>query len=109
MCLLRLVKNTNIVLEEMDLFFYIVVPAAISFLVQSILCHRVKTGTLRYGVLILPLIFAALGVVTLFTQSGGTFGGLGVLAAYLCFIVAFSAACGCGAAWLGYLVTRKWR
>ena len=38
------------------LFFYVVVPMAVSFVVQSILCREVKTGILRHAALMLTII-----------------------------------------------------
>lgn len=35
------------------LMLYMIGPAAVSFLVQSILCRKVKKGILRHGVLLL--------------------------------------------------------
>lgn len=89
------------------LFFYVVVPMAVSLIVQSILCRKVKTGILRHAALMLPIISVACGLTVLLTQSGGVFGGLGAIAAMLCFIIAFCAVCGYGAAWLLYLAVRK--
>lgn len=90
------------------LFLFIIVPAAITFLAQSVLCRRVKKGLLRYFALVFALLPTAFGVAALLTQSGGTFGGLGVLAASLYFLAAFCALCGYGAAWLIYLIIRGW-
>ena len=90
------------------LFWYFIVPMIVSFLVQSVLCRKVKRGIVRQGTLILPIIYIVLGVIILLTQSGDTFfGGLGAIAAALWFISACCAACGYGAAWLVYLITKK--
>lgn len=89
------------------LFLYIIVPTVISFLMQSILCHKVKRGILRHGALILPIISVVFGVVTLLTQGGGIFGGLGAIAAVLWFVVACCALFGYGAAWLVAHIMRK--
>lgn len=89
------------------LFLYFIAPAAISFLVQSVLCRKVKKGLLRHGALILPIISIAFGVSTLLTQSGDIFGGLGAIAAVLWFANACCTALGYGAAWLIFLMVIK--
>lgn len=91
------------------LFLYFIVPAAISFLVQSILCHKVKKGVLRHGVLILPMISIVYGVATLLTQCDGIFGGLGAIAAVLWFANACCTAFGYGVAWLIFRIVKKIR
>lgn len=89
------------------LFLYFIAPAAISFLVQSILCRKVKKGILRHSALILPIISTASGVATLLTQSGDIFGGLGMVAAVLWFANACCTALGYVAAWLIFLIAKK--
>ena len=92
----------------MEFFFlYFVAPAAVSFLVQSILCRKVKKGILRHGTLILPIISIILGVFILLTQCGDIFGGLGAIAAVFWFVNACGAVLGYGMAWLIFLVTKK--
>lgn len=94
--------------ERMEyLVLFIVAPLVASFAIQSILCHKVKKGILRHGTLIFPIIFCAIGVYTLLTQSGGMFGGLGVLAAILWFIIACCTVFGYGVAWLVFHIMRK--
>lgn len=89
------------------LFLYFIAPAAISFLVQSILCRKVKKGILRHSALILPIISIAFGVSTLLTQSGDIFGGLGMVAAVFWFANACCTTLGYGAAWLIFLIAKK--
>lgn len=89
------------------LLLYFIVPAAVSFLVQSILCRKVKKGVLRHGALLFPVIFGVCGAVILFTQSGGVFGGLGVLEAVCLFAGACCTALGYGAAWLVFRMAGK--
>lgn len=89
------------------LFLYFIAPAAISFLVQSVLCRKVKKGLLRHGALILPIISIAFGVFTLLTQCGDIFGGLGAIAAVLWFANACCTALGYGAAWIIFLMVKK--
>lgn len=89
------------------LFLYFIAPAAASFLAQTLLCHKVKKGILRCGALIFTMIPAVLGGILLFTQCGGMFGGLGAVAAALCFTAACCAALGYGAAWLVYSISKK--
>lgn len=89
------------------LLMYIIVPAVVSFLMQSILCRKVKKGILRHGALILSVIFIVIGAVILFTQSGDLFGGLGVIAAFLWFITAGCAIFGYGMAWLIFYMMSK--
>lgn len=88
-------------------FCYLFVPAVVAFLVQSILCRRVKKGLLRYGALVLPFIFGVLGGAALLTQGDGIFGGLGVIAAVLWFVGACGAALGYGAAWLIFYIRKR--
>lgn len=88
---------------------YFIAPAVVSFLVQNILCRKVKKGLLRHGALILPIIFIVLGVVTLLTQCDGIFGGLGAIAAVLRFMEACCTALGYGAAWLIFFITKTKR
>ena len=89
------------------LFLYFIAPATVSFLVQSILCRKVKKGILRHSALILPIISIAFGVTTLLTQSNDIFGGLGVVAAVFWFANAICTALGYGAAWLIFLISKK--
>lgn len=89
------------------LMLYMIGPAAVSFLVQSILCRKVKRGILRHGVLLLPIVSLAMGVYLLLTQCGDVFGGLGAIVAVLWFIAGCCAGLGYGAAWLFFCVTRK--
>ena len=89
------------------LFLYFIAPAVVSFLVQSILCRKVKKRLLRHGTLILPIISMAFGVFTLLTQCGDIFGGLGVIVAVLWFANAICTALGYGAAWLIFLISKR--
>lgn len=89
--------------------FVFFVPAAVSFLVQSLLCRRVKRGMLRYGAVIFTVIPVVGGCVTLLTQYKGMFGGLGTMAAVLWFANACSAAFGYGAAWMIFFASKKFR
>lgn len=89
------------------LILYLIAPAAVSFLVQSILCHKVKKGLLRHGALIFPIISIAAGAAVLLTQYGDVFGGLGAVAAALCFAGACCAALGYGAAWLIFHIVKR--
>lgn len=89
------------------LFLYFIAPAAVSLLVQSILCRKVKKGILRHGALILPVISIAFGIFILLTQCGDIFGGLGAVAAVLWFIIACGDILGYGTAWLIFLITKK--
>lgn len=84
----------------------VIVPAAVTLLLQSILCRRVKRGILRHGALVLPVIFIILGIYT-GIQCGGAFGGLGVIAVALWLVGACCAALGYGAAWLIFHITKK--
>lgn len=89
------------------LMLYMLGPAAVSFLVQSILCRKVKRGILRHGVLLLPIVSLAMGVYLLLTQCGDVFGGLGAIAAVLRLIAGCCAGLGYGAAWLFFYMTKK--
>lgn len=89
------------------LLIYIISPAAVSFLVQSILCRKVKKGILRHGALLFPIISAAVGVYLLLTRCGDIFGGFGAIEAVLRFVAGCCACMGYGAAWLFFCVTRK--
>lgn len=102
------VGESNEVKSMKYMFLFIILPAGISFLGQSVLCRRVKKGMFRHAALIFSLIAIVFGVIALLTQSGGTFGALGVLAACLYFLAAFCALCGYGAAWIIYLAMRKY-
>lgn len=85
----------------------IFIPIIVSFTVQSTLCHKLNKGILRHGALVLPVISIALGVVTLLTQSGDIFGGLGAIVAALWFVCACCTALGYGMAWLVYHIVKK--
>lgn len=89
------------------LLIYFIVPAVVSFLVQSILCRKVKKGVLRHGALLFPVISGACGAVILFTQCGGVFGGLGALGAVSWFAGACCTVLGYGAAWLVFRMAGK--
>lgn len=89
------------------LFLYFAAPALVSFLLQSILCRKVKNGVLRHGALILPIISVVFGVATLLTQCGDIFGGLGAVTAVLRFAAACCTALGYGAAWIIYYIMKK--
>ncbi len=89
------------------LLLYLIVPAALSFLMQSILCHKVKKGILRHGVLVFPVISAIMGVYIMLTQCGDAFGGLGIIAAVLWFARGCCTALGYGAAWLLFHMTKR--
>lgn len=89
------------------LFLYFIIPMIVAFLVQNLLCRRVKKGILRHGVLILPMISIVVGIYTLLTQTGGVFGGLGGLAAVLWFANTCCTVFGYGVAWFVFLITRK--
>ena len=88
-------------------FLYVIVPAAAAFLVQTILCHKVKKGILRHGALIFTIIPVVVAGILLFTQCGGMFGGLGAVAAALWLINACCTVLGYGIAWLVYFITEK--
>lgn len=90
-----------------NLFLCMIVPATVSFFVQSILCRKVKKGILRHAALILSLIPVVFGIILLLTHCRGMFGGLGVVEVILWFNAALCAGCGYGAAWLIYHVMRK--
>lgn len=89
------------------LMLYMIGPAAVSFLVQSILCRKVKKGILRHGVLLLPIVSVAVGVYLLLTQCGDVFGGLGAIAAVLRLIAGCCAGLGYGAAWWLFHMAKK--
>lgn len=91
------------------LFLYFIVPAVAVFLLQSILCRKLKKGILRHGALILPIISITFGTATLLTQSDGVFGGLGALAAIVWFANACCTALGYGAAWLIFFAAKRKR
>lgn len=91
----------------MYILLYCIVPAAIVFVLQSILCRNIKRGLLRRGALVLPVASAIAGTVTLATQSDDIFGGLGVIAAFLWFAATCSMALGYGAAWLVFFAAKK--
>lgn len=88
---------------------YVIAPTVFSFLVQSILCRRAKKRLLRHGTLLLPLILAVMGAVTLFTQSGGIFGGLSAITALLWLVTVCCFVLGYGLAWFFYLLRKKGR
>lgn len=88
-------------------FLYFIIPVAVSFLVQTILCHKVKKGILRHGALIFTIISMVLAGTVLFTQCSDMFGGLGLVAAALWFINACCTALGYGIAWLVHFIMEK--
>lgn len=88
-------------------FLYIMVLIVISFLIQTILCRKVKKGILRHGSLIFPIICIIFQTAILFTQCEDIFGGLSVLAAVFWFINACCTVIGYGIAWLVFLITKK--
>lgn len=79
----------------------------VSFLVQSILCHKMKKGILRYGGLTFTIISIVFGVVTLLTQCRDIFGGFGMIATVLWFANACHTAFGYGMAWFIFLISKK--
>lgn len=89
------------------LLLFLIVPAAVSFIVQSILCCKVKNRVLRHGALVFPMFFIVFGAITLLTQYGDIFSGLGVIASALWFAGACCAAFGYGAAWIVALVVKN--
>lgn len=89
------------------LLLYMIGPAAVSFLAQSILCRKVKKGILRHGALLFPIVSVTMGVYILLTQCGDAFGGLGAIAAVLWFIAGCCAGLGYGAAWWLFHMMRK--
>lgn len=91
----------------MYLLIYVIGPTIIVFVLQSVLCRKVKKGILRHGALILPMISVAAGIITLLTQQGDIFGGLGVMAAVLWFLNACCMAAGCGAAWFIFSIVKR--
>ena len=82
------------------LLLFLAAPAAASFIVQCILCCKIKNRILRHGTLILPAALFVSGVITLMAQHGDIFSGLGVIEAVLWFTGGCSAASGYGAAWI---------
>lgn len=82
------------------LLLFLAAPAAASFIMQCILCCKIKNRILRHGTLILAAALFVSGAVTLMTQHGDLFSGLGVIEAVLWFTGGFSAASGYGAAWI---------
>lgn len=82
------------------LLLFLAAPAAVSFIVQCILCCKIKNRILRHGTLILPAALFVSGFITLMTQHGGIFSGLGVIEAVLLFTGGCGAALGYGAAWI---------
>lgn len=91
------------------LLLFLIAPAAVSFIVQGILCCKVKNRVLRHGALALPMVFIAFGAVTLSSQYGDIFSGLGVTASALWFSGACCAAFGYGAAWVVALAVKNRR
>lgn len=89
------------------LLLYFIAPAAAAFLVQSLLCRKVKKGILRHGALIFSIISITLGIVTLLTQCDDIFGGLGMIAVILRFANACCTTLGYGIAWLIFLISKK--
>lgn len=86
---------------------YVIVPAAAAFLVQTILCHKVKKGILRHGGLIFTIIPVVVAGILLFIQCGGMFGGLGAVAAALWLINACCTVLGYGIAWFVHFIMEK--
>lgn len=82
------------------LLLFLAAPAAASFIVQCILCCKIKNRILRHGTLILPAALFVFGAITLMTQHGDIFSGLGVIEAVFWFTGGCSAASGYGAAWI---------
>lgn len=93
------------------LLLYMFAPAVVSFVVQSILCCKVKNRILRHGMLIFPLIFTAFGVITLLIQRGNIFSGFNAIKAALWFVSAYCGVIGYGVAWIVVLAVkkRKWK
>lgn len=91
------------------LFLYFIAPAAVAFLVQSILCRKVKKRILRHGALSFSIISITLGTVALLTQCDDIFGGFGMIAVILWFANACCTALGYGIAWLIFLIAKKKR
>lgn len=81
------------------LLLFLFAPAAVSFIVQSILCCKIKNRILRHGTLVLPIVFIVFGSITLLRQYGNIFSGLDVIASVLWFAGACCAVFGYGAAW----------
>lgn len=88
-------------------FLYFIALTVISFLIQSILCRKVKKGILRHGTLIFSIIFIVFQTVILFTQCGDIFGGLSVIAAVFWFVNACCTVMGYGIAWFVFLIMKK--
>lgn len=86
------------------LLLFLIAPAAVSFIVQSILCCNIKNRILRHGTLILPIVFIVSGIITLSAPHGDIFSGLGVIASVFWFAGACCAVFGYGAAWVMMLV-----
>lgn len=78
---------------------FLITPAAASFIIQIILCCKIKNRILRHGTLVLPTVFIVCGIITLTTQHGTIFSGLGAIEAVLLFASACCAAFGYGGAW----------
>ena len=82
------------------LLLFLIAPAAASFIVQCILCCKMKNRILRHGTLILPIVLIISGVIMLMTQHGDSFSGLGVIEAARRLAGGCCAAFGYGAAWM---------
>lgn len=91
------------------LLLFLAAPAAASFIIQCILCCKIKNGILRHGTLILPAALFVSGFITLMTQHGDIFSGLGVIEAVLLFTGGCGAAFGYGAAWIITLAVKNRR
>lgn len=91
----------------MYFFLIVILPLAVTLAVQSVLCRKVKKDILRHAALIFPLMFIGIGAAVLFAYSGGDFGGLGAISAFLFFAAALCAAGGYGVAWLAFSVMKK--
>lgn len=88
---------------------FLIAPAAASFMIQIILCCKIKNRILRHGTLVLPMIFIVFGSITLTTQHGNIYSGLSVIEAVLLFVSACCATFGYGAAWAMVLLVKHRR
>lgn len=96
------------------LLLFLIAPGSASFIVQCILCCKIKNRILRHGTLVLSIVFIILGIITLLTPYGDIFSALGVITSVLWFAGACCAALGYGAAWTVTLTiknrrTKKWK
>ncbi len=81
------------------LLLFLIAPAASSFIVQCILCCKIKNRILRHGTLIFPIALFVSGFIALLAQNRDTFSGFWVIEAVLWFTGGCCAAFGYGAAW----------